>query len=140
MCWRIVASDLPVFDPIDKQFLLQYKFNSTPQITEKKSIITRLRQKNIHKIILLYLLVQCLFLSLHVDSCITRSITLELAQKSTWSDRKRHYTSKYNNNICMNFISIEYAWREQIPIQSLIIYCARSRLFHLRQSSFVHSF
>ena len=23
MCWRIVTSDLPVFDPIDKKFLLQ---------------------------------------------------------------------------------------------------------------------
>ena len=35
---------------------------------------------------------------------ITRSITLETTQECTWSNRKRHYTSKYNNVVLWNLL------------------------------------
>ena len=38
MCWRIVTSDLPVFDPIDEKFLLQNVIKVSVLLTHTKTI------------------------------------------------------------------------------------------------------
>ena len=48
----------------------------------------------------------------HLPFLITCSITLETTQECTWSNRKRHSTSKYNNIVLWILFTAEYLWIE----------------------------